>query len=221
MHDINKVFEEKIGENVVNSLKNSSFNTLMPVLVDVFRNKSQEINPIQLMKDYENRYDFYGPASIDQKNMLEFRTVWAESLPSDFEVIELAPITPFGACACLTELSQDVRMTTIRKSEVISDSTIALSLEASRRRKLLMKKSDTMFKTINLATSQRLLRLQSFDKKKGFLQHFGIFGTITAGRGKGKNNFIVETLLKHVELWLNFILSLDQNKYFFIWPKNY
>ena len=55
MRNVNTVFEEKIGENVVATLKNSSFNTLLPVLVNVFRDKSQEITPIQLLKDYENR----------------------------------------------------------------------------------------------------------------------------------------------------------------------
>lgn len=215
MLDINKVFENKIGEDVVNSLKGSTFNTLTPVLVNVFRDKSKEITPTQLLKEYEDRYDFYGTASITQKEMLKFRQLWADSLPEDFEMVELSPITPFGACVALTELSQDVRMTTIKKSEVVSDSTIALSLEASKRRKGLMKKADTMFNSVNLATSHRLLRLQAFDKKKGFLQHFGIFGTITAGRGKGKNTFILDTILRHVELWLNFILELQNNGYLF------
>lgn len=130
-------------------------------------------------------------------------------------MIELSPVTPFGACVALTELSQDVRMTTIKKSEVISDSTIALSLEASRRRKILMKKKETMFNSVNLATSQRLLRLQAFDKKKGYLQHFGIFGTITAGRGQGKNTFILDTILRHVDQWLNFIVQLQNYGYLF------
>lgn len=95
-------------------------------------------------------------------------------------------------------------MTTIEKSEVVSDSTIALSLEASKRRKGLIKKADTMYNSVNLATSHRLLRLQAFDKKKDFLQHFGIFGTITAGRGKGKNTFILDTILID---WTKLLLS--------------
>lgn len=45
MLDINKVFENKTGEDVVNSLKGSAFNTLTPVLVNVFRDKSKEITP--------------------------------------------------------------------------------------------------------------------------------------------------------------------------------
>lgn len=68
MLDINKVFENKTGEDVVNSLKGSTFNTLTPVLVNVFRDKSKEITPTQLLKEYEDRYDFYGTASINQKN---------------------------------------------------------------------------------------------------------------------------------------------------------
>ena len=50
--------------------------------------------------------------------------------------------------------------------------------------------------------------MQQFDKSKGYLQHFGQFATITAGR---KNvNFEYEKIKEHIKIWVNLLIKLKK-----------
>jgi hypothetical protein len=210
------IHSKKLGvENIVETLSEASINNLIPILVKLMRDKASEVTPKGLLASYEEKNDIFGNASISQKELNKFQSLFFDVLPKKFESVQLSPIAPLGVCSSITKLSQDVRLSTIRKSEVVSDSTAVLSLEASRRRKKLMCDNKTMYQDVCLATFHRLLRLQQFNKSKGYLQHFEILGTITAGRRQGKNTFINDTIYEHIKMWIEFIRHLNKNRFCF------
>ena len=53
--------------------------------------------------------------------------------------------------------------------------------------------------------------MQRFDKEKGYLQHFGQFAAITAGR-KTKE-FEYEKLKEHIKIWIDLLLKLKENDF--------
>jgi hypothetical protein len=57
-------------------------------------------------------------------------------------------------------IAQNNVLTTIRKAEVLGDSTPALALECARRRRELVDRTPA---PVRLASSQRVMRLQPFD----------------------------------------------------------
>lgn len=213
---LEQIHSQKLtGKNIVESLSSASINSLTPILVKVMKDKASEVVPKALLDSYEEKYDTFGIATISQKELINFQKLFFDMLPNKFESVEFPAVAPLGVCSSITKLSQNVRLSTIRKSEVISDSTVVLSLEASRRRKNYMRDNVSMYKDVCLATFHRLLRLQKFDKSKGYLQHFEILGTITSGRRKGKNSFINDTIHEHIIMWLEFIKHLNNNGFYF------
>lgn len=210
------IHAKKYGnEDIVNDLIDMPFNSLNPILIDVYNQKAQRVTPNKLLTAYENNLDFFGPSSFSQKELHAFKDNFYAILPEKFETLQLSPIGPFGTCAAITKLSQDMRLTTIKNSELISDSTTILALEASSRRKKYMKNDETRYKEVNLSTFHRILRMQHFDKTKGYMQHFDILSMLTAGKVKGKNNYVAEKIYEHIKIWINFIKKLNENGYFF------
>jgi hypothetical protein len=113
---------------------------------------------------------FVQPATGDPRvSSAVERRIW-ELLPGQFEGVELSPVAPFGSCSVLGPVSQNRVLTTTRTSEVVSDPTNVLALEAARRQ------GDE----VHLATCHRVLRTQDFGA--GWSPHFRLAALVSAGR---------------------------------------
>jgi hypothetical protein len=112
---------------------------------------------------------------------------------SEFVAMELSPVCPFSATSTLGGTSQNNVVTAIRNAEALGDPTIALALEAGRRRRSAG--------LVRLCASHRVVRLQPFDVP-GYSPHFRVFALVTAGRDTGSFRFETANLLEHVRVYL-------------------
>ncbi len=205
-----KSFDEFKNEPI-EKLLNMSDRNLNTLLLELFNRRSKNIIPKDVYQKYNDFYEFFGPSKENLRNIIELDNLFLNCLPEKYEAIELSPITPFGANTCITKLSQKNILSTAKNSEVCSDATTALSYEACKKRKSLIKDPDKINTDVNMATIKKVLRMQQFDKSKGYLQHFGQFATITAGR---KNvNFEYEKIKEHIKIWVNLLIKLKENNY--------
>ncbi|HMD92428.1 MAG TPA: hypothetical protein VKG80_07275 [Trebonia sp.] len=90
--------------------------------------------------------------------------------PADDRVwrqVTASPRAALGTCSAVGPVSQDRVISTVRGSEVVSDPTNVLALEAAARRK-------AAGAPVHLASCTRVLRGQPFDAP-GLFQHFRLF----------------------------------------------
>jgi hypothetical protein len=78
---------------------------------------------------------FVQPASCDPRRVSAIEARLWQLLPDVFTGVELSPVAPLGSCTALAPVSQNRIVTTMRLSEVVSDSTNALAIEAAVRRR--------------------------------------------------------------------------------------
>jgi hypothetical protein len=167
---------------------------LRAVLLDVAARRAAERRPADLLGHYERdrtlRASTVAPAVY---RALEARAM--EALPPGFTELTLAPHAPLGTSSVLGRLSQDLVLTTIADSEVLSDSTNVLALECALRRQDTASRRATRTR---LAAAQRLLR-----PREG--AHFGLIGLCTAGRDRGSFAMQVGALREHLDWHLGVI----------------
>lgn len=101
-----------------------------------------------------------------------------------FDFVVLAPVTLFGAHACLGGISQDRLVSGIRGVEVAGDPTMGLVLEAAGRRAKALSRDPRATEQVRLAGIQRVLRAQAFSGPRSF-SHFELLGLVSAGRDTG------------------------------------
>jgi hypothetical protein len=178
---------------------------LQSLLLEVYRSRSQSLTPQSLLQQYE-RNRLVQPATTSPRQILEFDRLAYSVLPPSFELLELSPVCPFGTNSIVTPLDQNQTITTIRNSEVCSDSTNVLALECARRRRDKANRAAE----IKLCASHRLLRPQA-PNKPGTFPHFRIFSLVNAGRDRGAYRFEVATLLEQLEFYLRLLQSAQQS----------
>ena len=220
MNNTKDIIEKKyigteIEEKFVDIIANRKFSAVSPILIKGVREKSKKMTPIELMNNYKNKSQFFRPSELDLGEILEYNLAFFKILPHNYKKVQLSPINPLGTNSVITKVSQDVTLATTRNSEVNGDPTTALTLESAYLRKEMAKSRETMFNTVSLATVHRVLRLQNFDKDKGYMQHFNLFGIVSSGREKQKDTFIYETIKEHIEIWIKFIREITKKGYTF------
>ena len=113
---------------------------LQSLLLEVYRRRAARVSAADLLTRYaENR--FTRPSAVDPVALaaLELRA-WA-GLPEGYQAIELSPLCPLGTNSAIATVDQNKVVTTIRNTEVVSDSTNVLALEAAERRRRLRQHS--------------------------------------------------------------------------------
>lgn len=196
--------------NLVEILGSLALRRLQPILVHAWNERVADKKPESLLADYESKLDFYGTGQISQSELYKFAGLCYEGVPSYFDKIQMSPIAPVGLNSVLTKISQNNTLPTIRGSEVVSDITTQLALECAHRRKSSMIKEEV----INLCSFGRVLRLQPFDKDKGYMQHFNLFALCSGGINPvEKGNFAVPWLKTHIATLLDVIANLQDNDY--------
>ena len=164
---------------------------LRSMLIEVYRIRAARAKPTGILK-HAVRDPLMAPSAVSPRNLLAFDST-AFQAASDFVALDLSPVCPFASTSALGGTSQNNVLTTIRNAELLGDSTIALALEACRRRR----SADI----VRLCASHRVVRLQPFDVP-GYTPHFRLFGLATAGRDSGSFRFETARLVEHARVYL-------------------
>jgi len=182
------------------------------LLLDIYNDKSKDITPATLLKNYKNNYEYFGISDFSLREKNWYNGLFLSVLPQHYKDINLSLLNPMGTNSSITPLSQNLVMSTVKHSEVISDPTTALTLEGAKLRKELVNNGQKG-QNVDLGTIAQILRMQPFDKSKGYMQHFDLFGISSLGRNGKDLDFEVVKLIEHIEIWLNFIRILQKNNF--------
>ena len=107
---------------------------LRAILADVARVRAGRLNAADLMKRWrEDR--FLRPSAVDPRASLALQRELWHALPKEFVGVELSPLTSLASASHLTGVGQNRVITTMRGTELVSDATQPLALEASRLRR--------------------------------------------------------------------------------------
>jgi hypothetical protein len=173
---------------------------LQTLLMAVSRRRAQAVTPARLMRRWQQDR-FVQPAASDPRRVwpLEAR-LWA-LLPGEFTGVDLSPVAPLGTCSAVAPVDQHRVISTIRGSEVVSDPTNVLALEAALRRQL------PQTPVVNLAACLRVLRGQRFDAP-GAYPHFRLFALVTSARDRGSAATEAAMLALHLRFWARALSDL-------------
>jgi hypothetical protein len=171
---------------------------LQSLLLALHRRRAASVSPPDVLRAYETSR-FVQPSPLDPAELLELSRLAFSVLPSTYELVELSPVSPFGASATLGAISQDWVLSAGRNTEVVSDPTIALALECAVRRRA----RGFSPSRVDLAAAHRAVRGQPFSPPDR--QHFGLIALCSAGRGGGGHDFDAQTLVDHIGVYLRLI----------------
>jgi hypothetical protein len=128
---------------------------LQTLLMAISRSRAGSRTAGDLMRRWqEDRY--VHPSTVDPRAVARVEGRLWESLPEAFAGVELSPVVPLGTCSAVASVDQNRVLSTVRGTEVVSDLTNALAIEAAWRRR------DTGAAVVHLAASHRVLRMQRF-----------------------------------------------------------
>lgn len=188
-----------------NLVEKCSFPDLTSLLLDVYKEKAKKIMPKALLQQYsQNR--FVQPAKANPRKALEFDLFAFSLLPKDFEAIELSPVAPLGSNSVIASVDQNNALSTIRNTEVCSDSTNVLALESATRKQRFKKENRPAQEKVKLSTSHRVLRCQKFEGAN-FFSHFRLLALTTAGKDEGSFKFETESLFEHISYFIGLLIQ--------------
>jgi hypothetical protein len=165
---------------------------LQTLLLSVSRARARQVGTARLMRRWgEDR--FVRPAVADPRRLAELNAHLWRSLPTEFEGIVLAPVSPLGTCAAVAAVDQNRIVSTVRGSEVVSDPTNVLAIAAADRRR---RTGDD----VHLATCHRVLRGQRFSDPSA-AAHFELFALVSSGRDRGARRTELDFLALHLRAW--------------------
>jgi hypothetical protein len=190
---IERILREAGDGDILSALSQRlSATDLQSLLLEVYRARSRETSPAELLAEYE-RNRFVRPSDLPSTALLKWESIAFSRLPPEFAPIELSPVCPLGTCSVVATVDQNKSVATIRNTEVVSDSTNALALECASRRRKLLRADPRSAGQVHLAARARLLRAQSYDERK-FRAHFAAFALCSAGRDQGNLSFELSAL---------------------------
>jgi hypothetical protein len=194
----------------VSQLEQIKMSRLSTILIKLMKMKSEKVSPNEVLDSYSSKQEFFSASGIDQRDITKLQSVFLNQLPREYAALELSPIAPFSTNTSITKLSQNLILTSTKNSEVCADPTTMLALEASKLRRQMLLSPGAKNETVKLATAARALRMQPFEKGKGYTQHFGVYGICTAGRDTENRSFSESAILEHINLWLDFIREIEK-----------
>jgi hypothetical protein len=201
-HKLVERIERKLGVPGIVSLlaERLTPTDLQSVLLEVYRQRAQRQQPADVLAAYETNR-FVRPSGVSPQVLLDWdRTAFA-NLPEGFEAITLSPVCPLGASSAVALVDQNRVMSTVRNTEVMSDSTNALALECALRRRQLLKAEPKSKQPVHLAASHRLLRAQAYTDPR-LVPHFSAFALCSAGQDQGGLQFELSALMLHIQFYI-------------------
>jgi hypothetical protein len=184
---------------------------LQSLLITVYKRRAELLAPRDLVNQYQHNR-FVQPSQASPTALLEFDRLAYSLLPPDFEPIELSPVAPLGTCSAMSTVSQNNVVSTIRSTEVCSDSTNVLALECARRRRFALRDDARAPDRIKLCASHRLLRAQRFEGPASF-SHFRLFGLCTAGCDEGSFKFETDVLTEQIDFYVRLLSAASELGY--------
>lgn len=138
------------------------------------------------------------PSPVDLRTTVAFDALAMESAP-DYDALLLSPVAPVGVTSVLAPTSQDRTLSTIRPTEVVSDPTNVLALEAARR--LRDSRHDPPTGDVRLCTVHQVLRMQAPPRGRGRTRHFRMFVLADAGRARPDHGFEVDAVVGQLRVY--------------------
>jgi hypothetical protein len=167
---------------------------LQSLLLGVAHTRAGRVTPARVARRWrEDR--FVRPSAHDPRVLVRIEArLWA-MLPDAFVGVELSPATPLGTCSAMATVDQNRVVATMRGTEVVSDPTNVLAVEAAYRRSAGDRRS-----RVDVAACHRVLRAQAFDGP-GLTAHFKLFALVSTARDKGSGTVEAEMLTDHLRFW--------------------
>jgi hypothetical protein len=179
---------------------------LESLLLEVYRRRASQRKPAAVLADYETNR-FVRPSAVRPALLVEWERTALAALPPVCQALELAPVCPLGTCSVMAPVDQNWAVSTARNSEVVSDSTNVLALEAALRRRDVLRKDPKSVEPVRLAARHRLLRAQNYEDPQ-LLSHFSAFALCSAGRADGRFGFELEEVMWHARFYLRALRGL-------------
>ncbi len=173
---------------------------LQSLLLEVHRRRSARRRPAEVLVSYQSDR-FVQPSAVSPVRLAAWEVCAFTHLPAEIRPIALSPACPLGTCSAVASIHPDWTVTTIRNSEVVSDSTNVLALECALRRRSLLQREAKSVAAVHLAASHRLLRAQHYDSPEA-VTHFSSFSLCSAGRDLGNLRFEISALDLHIRFYL-------------------
>ena len=174
---------------------------LQSLLLEVYRQRAHRQQPSAVLADYETNR-FVRPSTVSPLTLLEWEGIAFATLPPEFRAVALSPVCPLGTNSAVATVDQNRVLSTIRNTEVMSDSTNVLALECALQRRQLLRATPKSKVPVHLAASHRLLRTQKFKEAPNVVTHFSAFALCSAGQDQGNFQFELATLRLHIAFYV-------------------
>ena len=166
---------------------------LQTLLMAVANARAGQVTAARLMRRWgEDR--FVRPSATDPRSLARVEGALWRLLPARFAGVELSPVAPLGTCSALGPVDQHRVVSTARGTEVLSDPTNALAVEAATRRR-----GQGADGSVDLAACHRVLRAQRFGP--GGAPHFRLFALVSSARDRGGGRTEARLLVEHIGFW--------------------
>ncbi len=175
---------------------------LKSVQLAVARVKAEKRSPASLLTALKG---VAAPSTVDQRRLHELDGWMYQSLPPEFEAIELSPVAPIGVCGALGATPQDNVLSATRGQELLGDPTAVMAVESARRIRSGQER-------VHLCTSVRTVRMQPLQSEK-HTPHFRLFAMTSAGKDEGSDRFLCGNMRAHIEVYLRFFSALCEAGY--------
>jgi hypothetical protein len=200
MSDAERRVCARLPEGACRALIDLPATDLRTVLLPTARGRAARVKPADVLRRWrEDR--FVRPAASDPRELAAVETQLWHLLPSEVDGVELSPVVPLGTSSALGPVSQNRIVTTMHPTEVLSDSTNALAIEAADRRE---RQAVTGY--VHLAASHRQLRAQRMGA--GMSAHFRLFALVSSTRDVGSGSTQARLLTLHLGYWQRVLASL-------------
>jgi hypothetical protein len=173
---------------------------LQTLLIAVAKARADQATAADVVRRWQHDR-FARPAASDPRHLAAVEARLWQLLPAEFTGIELSPVTPLGTCTSVAPVSQNRVVATVRNTEVISDSTNTLAIEAAARRRRQPQNGQ-----VHLAACHRQLRAQVFGP--GAAAHFRLFALVSSARDSGSGRTEAGMLTRHLAYWLDVLQAL-------------
>ena len=168
-------------------------NDLRSLQLDLARTRAAEVTPADVMRQWDHDR-FVRPSTADPRELQRVEARLWDLLPDRFRGVELSPVVPLGTCSAVSPVDQNQVVSTVRGTEVLSDPTNALAVEAAHRRR--REPGDR----VDLAACHRVLRAQLFSGSAQFA-HFRLFALVSSARDRGSGRTEADLLIEHLRYW--------------------
>ncbi|MEU4774238.1 hypothetical protein [Micromonospora sp. NPDC023644] len=200
MDDAERRVWERLPDGTRAALAGLAPADLRTLLLTVARDRAAAVRPVDLVRRWRTDR-FTRPAAADPRVLSQVEARLWQLLPAEFTGVDLSPVAPLGTCSAVAPVSQNRIVTTLRATEVLSDPTNALAVEAAVRRR-----EQPTDGAVHLAACHRVLRAQDFGP--GSSAHFRLFTLVSSARDGGSGRTEARLLTLHLAYWRAVLATL-------------